>query len=465
MQSDFDKILNNRLRGYEADFSPADWQQMEKMLPEKSRKPFLLFALLLLLVGIGGLMVGTVEFQKGNKIAAVAQNSSAADFGRSVITESKSEKPNATERGKVPSVSETKNSNTKQQSQPAGLNKKTNREKNNQKENVRNLSSSGEGLAVIKKRMSADEKNNKVNSDAQQIFSGKEINNGAQEANPLQAHPDSVAGTSENATEFQRYTETVSALASIEAGFINLNDEKNGIATKKALSDNATSKHKSKKQIVSFAIGAGAGMNFSFTGAGSLIKPGYAAGIAQEIMFINRIGLSLTQSYTERKYDGGQYPCPPGTTDCPYSYTSTVRSVDFGADIKANLLHKTKWNWYAKAGIINTVKLKEEFSYNYTIIDTIAPNLPPQTNFNTGATNEAMDNLGSSRTDYPPDLTLSGAKRYHIAYHAATGVDLALKPNMRLQTEAGYAFTHAKAGVPGRHLHTICLNTRFLYLF
>lgn len=470
MQSEFDDILKNKLSSYSADFSPADWQQMEAMLPEKSNKPYALIALLLLFVGIGGLLVGMGEFEKENNAAATAQENSSTISNDTADSEFKNAVNNTGEKRLVLN-SEAKNFNAKEPSQFAGLNGNIEKALVNQSDNVRTPSplEEGRGEVVSKKKNSFDEKNNKVSNDSGKSSLVKKSRSNFSEADTHQSYSSSIENAVENSPEIQNNTETVSALTSIESGFIKLSNEEKIFAEKSTLSDDAMPTHKSKKQIATFAMGIGAGMNFSFIGAGSLTKPGYAVDIAQELMFINRIGLSFTQGYTLRKYDGGQYPCPSGTIDCPYSYSSVVRSMDFGVDIKANLIKKTKWNWYVKAGIINTVKLKEDFSYQYPQTDTIIPpTLSPQTNFNGGSLHESLQDNGSglnNNSGYLPDLTISGIKRYHIAYHAATGFDVALRPNLHLQVEAGESFTQPAVGAENRRLHSIGINGRLFYRF
>lgn len=475
MQSDFDKILRENLKGYEADFNPADWQKMEAMLPEKSKKPYGLLALLLLFLGIGGLLLGTGEFQTGNNAAVITQENSSAKSNENGDLEFKNENAvNAIEKPESSLNSKVETSNANEQNQVAGSSGKAKNEFVNQSDNVRTPSPKGEGRGevVIKKRSSSEEKNSKVNNDSQKTSSRKKISNSNfYEANSQQSYSSSIENTNENSADIQNNTESVFALASIESDLINLNNEEKFLGEKSALTDDALPKHKPKKQIVTFALGGGAGINFSFTDASRWTKPGYTVDVAQEIMFINRIGIAFTQGYSVRNYDGGQYPCPSGTLNCPTSYNSTVRSVDFGVDLKAILIHKTRWNWYVKAGVINMVKLKEEFSYGFPQTDTIMPpTLPPKTNFNGSSSftaNEAMHNplAGLDAGSYPPDITISGVKRYHIAFRSATGFDVALNSKLRIQAEAGHSFTQPIVGVENRRLHSISINTRLLYCF
>ncbi len=472
MQSDFDKLLKDKLRGYEADFNPTDWQKMETLLPEKPKKPYRLLALLLLFLGIGGLLVGTGEFKKGNNAAVIAQENSSANSNENGDTEFKNENAvNSIEEKKSALNSEIETSDTNEQNQVAGSSGKTKNEFVKQSDDVRAPSSASvrRGEVVIKKKSSSDEKNNKVSNDSQKTSSRKKTGiSNSYEANYRQSYYSSAENLKENQVKNENNIETISALASIESDFISLTEEEKIFVERTALSDDALPKHKLKKQIVTFALGGGAGINFSFTDATRWTKPGYTVDVAQEIMFINRIGIAFTQGYSVRNYDGGQYPCPSGTIDCPYSYNSAVRSIDFGVDLKANLIHKAKWNWYVKAGITNTVKLKEEFTYSYPQTDTIIPpTLPPQTNFNGGSFNEAMqdNSSGINNSTYPPDLTISGVKRNHIALHSATGFDVALNSKLQLQVETGYSLTQATVGVDDRRLHSIGVNGRLFYRF
>ncbi len=471
MQSDFDKILRKNLKGYEADFNPADWQKMESMLPKQSRKPYALIALLLLSVGIFGLLVGTREFSKENYSAVIEseKNSLEESSVAGLQTNLESDKADKNNAGKVRDIQKqnTEQTKSKQEIHESGISKS--------EDNVWTPSPTGEGRGeVVMKKTESREKSvidiESKNSEAANLQDNSDRKRSANpKTNPYQS---TLVANSEAAESFHSDAHSNShqadfALASIEAGVIKLDDEKN-LAERNALSDDTAPKHKPQRKIVTFVLGGGAGMNFSFIDATRWTNPGYTVDVAQEIMFINRIGIAFTQGYSERKYDGGQYPCPSGTLNCPTSYNSTVRSVDFGVDLKANLIHKTKWNWYVKTGIINTVKLKEEFNYSYPQTDTItSPTLPLQTNFNGGSFSEAMqDNLsGLDKADYPSDLTVSGIKRYHIAFHSATGFDVALNSKLQLQFEAGHSFTQPTVGVDDKRLHSIGVNGRLFYRF
>lgn len=473
MQNDFDKTVKDKLSGYSADFNPADWGQMEKMLPEKSRKPYALFALLLLFLGVGGLVVGTGEFQNRNNMSGSVHINSAENFKQDAVKEFKNENPNAREEKETLSHAETEPFEVNAPTQTRSSDGKAGGDFSDERRNNSNVVAMEEGGGVATKGKNGfHEKKNKTNSYAHEISSGKKTaddNQGIIRSRQSFSHPGD--GINENFIEEQQSAEIIPALAFIESGFIDLSHEGKFLAAKNATSDAAVPKHKQKRQIVTFALGGGAGINFSFINAARWTKPGYAVDLNEELMFINRIGIALSQGYTERKYDGGQLPCSVGALDCPYSYNSTARSVDFGVTLKANLIHETKWNWYIKTGIINIVKLKEGFSYDYPQTDTLhSPALPPKTNFHGGGfnnTNESLNdqNAGLDARSAPFDLSVSGAKRGHIAFLSATGFDIALKPNLNVQMEVNHSFTQPTVGVNNKRLHTIGVNARCFYLF
>ncbi len=253
-------------------------------------------------------------------------------------------------------------------------------------------------------------------------------------------------------------------------------DNRHSIQAANALADADNTLLKTKKKhAVSFAIGAGAGMNLSFIHAANLHRPGLVAGITQELMFVNRIGLSVSQLFSQINYDGGRFPCDKSSgIDCPYSYSSQVQSFVLATDLKVNMLRKSRWNWYAKAGIHHYFKLKETFRYHDIQVDTIVnpnpPVLPSQTNFSgSSSLSESFDAsfggpLQSGAYGFP-DLNISEAKRYHPMFHFATGFDILLNKNLFLQLEAGHSFTPPTVGSENKRLQNFGVNGRVMYRF
>src|SRR5687767_7497248 len=90
-ERDSDRIIYEKLKDYKADYNSADWEQMEGMLPQKSRTPYYaVAALLLLLLGVAGLWVGTGSSQQES---VTAQKENAAE-SKDVITSHKNEQIN-----------------------------------------------------------------------------------------------------------------------------------------------------------------------------------------------------------------------------------------------------------------------------------------------------------------------------------------------------------------------------------
>lgn len=528
---DSDKIIYEKLKDYKADYNSADWEQMEAMLPQqRSRKPFYysMAAVLLLLLGSVGLWVGTegVRNESGSSGSAVVQqqlNQSTAvtsigsdnavlgkneqvaggqqqvgSADQSLSTVAKSVPERSQKQDVIPVITEQVAHEKVFGKEASAENSSMQLTAQEQRQLVARTYEKGgvkKREEVIQKTSSgvAESANASVNSGGSAYITSEEAVSGSEEEMLASAVITTKTSSEANSTAFtghgigtesfssviagsgvvERYHpgtgEPVWALNSIESGMIQIDGEATGIpAVKSALNGDAILAKKPKKQIVSLVMGAGAGMNFSFTDPALMTKPGYSIDLAEELMFVKRIGIALTQSYTDRRYDGGAFPCPDGVQNCPYSYSSTVKSMDFGIDIKANLVNKTRWSWYVKAGVINTVKIKELFTYHYPQIDTVTPppTLPPQNNFNGGTMEMTFDSgFGLSINDAKetPDLTISGDKRYHIAYHAATGVDIAMNPRMKVQFEAGHCFTQPIVGEANNRLQSFGVNSKLLF--
>ncbi len=452
--SDFDKTLKEKLSAYEAGFHPADWQKMEAMLPQDSRKPFLLVTFLFgfFFLGISGLLMNhllTDKRPEGNAARMVAEIPKAESHSPEAINadEGQKENSNGTENGKGNLKETTRSPESGLQNEPksnAQTQKHQPPAKNgNLSKSLKELTGSKKSQAGEKKFSSTKRKKGNANAEKQAVIT----------------------------TTDSYESDDAELLAMLKAGEIN------STLTEDIRTTFDAPERKKKRKVFEFALGVGGGPNISFIDASYLTKPGYAAGISQEFMFIDRIGLALLESYVIRRYDGGNYPCPAGYVNCPESYASDVKSFDLGIDLKVNLIHKPRWNWYAKAGVVNVFKLKEIFEFTYSDIDTVAspPGETTQTNFN-GSTNSlvanqdaytgfTLPNAFSPNPEPLPDLTISGAKRFHPAYHFATGFDVALNSRIKLQFETGYSFTKPAVGADEKRLHSIGLNGGVFCIF
>lgn len=460
MQSEFDKILSKKLSGYQAEYNPADWQKMEAMLPQNSRKPFLLLPLLFLLLGVIGLWSGMSENSGANKPISAEANqateqrqneTSAGSFeNSSLLAEKNVAAAKSTEKNlKTNSTSAADNEIERDVTEAENPAKGKN---HNQKSSAPRNSG---------KKMNTEVKENKSANSSMVLNSSGSANLGVERSRNEEELPlDNSLSADSNTEAGENFAMNLYAGEQIPGAPVS-----NAPKT-------SNPKVKKKNPVAEFAIGTGAGINFSLTDAARWTKPGYSVDLNEEVMFLKRIGVSLTQSYTVRKYDGGNYPCPvSGYSGCPNTYSSTVKSFDFGVDAKANLIQKSKWGWYVKAGIVNAIKFREEFEYHYPDYDTIIPPQPtlaPQTNFNGSNTNEALfDNAMTGGVNYveSPDLTISGAKRYHLAWHFATGIDYRISSRAGLQFELAHTFTKPTAGADDKRLHSPGVNGKFCYLF
>lgn len=514
-ERDSDRIIYEKLRDYKADYNSADWEQMEAMLPQKSSRRVYYYsaaALLLLLLGSLGLWIGMGGIGNSDTRAVVVQKETPGLAGNNSEQVSVKKSDNAGQSGNT--AVKTTEGQYEQSLSPAiseqvthekifnGTEQaKTSPEQVIQKEE-RQLKARSFDRGGVKKEEVIIQERTAVNTDTEvspkmpveskisqsesasvadernvavamfEKLSDEVSSTGsARSSNESESFTPALAETAGYSKSSPEYLDEVFALNRIESGLLRADDEEATIrSVKEALNGDALPSRKPKKQIVSFVMGAGAGMNFSFTDPALITKPGYSIDVAEELMFIKRIGIALSQSYVDRRYDGGAYPCPEGVEGCPYAYSSSVKSVDFGIDVKATLVNKARWSWYVKAGVVNTVKIKENFSYSYPEIDTITPppttTLPPQTNFN-GTSMDIMfesQSLSLTADAIPaPDLTISGVKRYHLAYHAATGFDIALTPIIKMQLEAGHTFTQPIVGDANNRLHSFGVNGKMLF--
>lgn len=461
MPNELDKILNEKLKDYQASYSPADWQAMEAMLPRDARKFFLavvsLFGLLFLFTGT--LMLNNLFHSSGaGKSSSMAEplkgGALEADYGGlKYVPPLKAESRSL----RQPVSGQTIVNNNAGSKALNGLSASRLNDSRSAQPGVVML-----GKNNTQRQASEEEKvSGKKNEEAARHRAFSPRTRGRKQKDSANKSHNPVSGE----TIMPDQSAEMLARQNTQLIQADVNDYARILSLERIESVNTK-----KRRVFQFTLGAGAGPLISFIGTGSLTKPGYTAGLMQEFMFLKRIGLVLTEAYTLRKYDGGNYPCPAGYINCPSSYTSQIQSVDCGIDLKANLIHRAKWSWYAKAGITHVLKVKEIFKFTYTDIDTIAP--PPrqstQTNFTSAPAPEfdsavlGVPNALAPHREPLPDLTISGDKRFHPAYHFATGLDVSLNARLKMQLEAGYSFTQPIVGDNDRRLHTPgCSGTIF----
>ncbi len=446
MPSEFDKILRNKIEGFEAPFNPADWDKMEGMLGNDSKKAFWLIPFLVLLIGLGGLgSWGILKIDSGEKKVASADSHSVIG---NLKTTSQSEEIQKSE-------SNSSNLNSSGQNPTSEIN--NGHLGSNEFSSDKNKAKASKNSAS-KKDAGNSSTENLLNRTDSKVSDKQKPKARAQESTSVTSDFEM-----ENEAEF---------LAMLAAGEI---DNKALFSVISGLDSTAAKKKKWKGGLVKFGIGIGAGMPLAFTEASNGVNPGYAVGLSQELMLWNRVGLVVAESYAKRNYDGGYYPCPPRATGCPDSYTSSVSSFNLGINLKVNLIVKPRWNWYVKGGITNVFKIEESFAYNYPVIDTVPTTPPPvlttQNNFTAGSlTPESFDAAVGGITSppnstLPPDLTISGIERYHPEFNVATGFGVSLNKQLGLQFEVAHSFTQPIVGSNDYRLHTLELNGKLIYFF
>ncbi len=459
--NEFDKILHKKIEGYEAPFNAANWQKMEAMLPHDSRKFFIVMTSLFAV-----LFVATSALMMNNLL------NSSDDEKASAIAAAKSRKNIDAEHeyAGVNYVQSEKGTAGSDQSDPI---ERDDAAINNQVVDKADLKTIPSASSQIYFAPDVKTRSEKTRSGASGATNENEwkLKRKSKAATGAVNDPRSGSYRMSGISHVIDNSETAEMLARINAGVIgSTTSEEQQMPSLQGMASVANIKRK----VFEFGLGLVAGTNVSFIDASYLTKPGYAVGLSQELMFVNRVGLVIGESYSLTKYDGGNYPCPAGYSNCPNGYSSDVKSFNLGIDLKVNIIRKPRWNWYAKAGMVNVFKIEELFEFRYPDADTIAPPPVPstQTNFN-GLNDSSFEdalvvtapNAFAPNPEPLPDLTISGAKRFHPAYHFATGFDVKLSARVKLQFETGYSFTQPTAGPDNKRLHAIGLNGGFFYTF
>ncbi|GIV34670.1 MAG: hypothetical protein KatS3mg031_2205 [Chitinophagales bacterium] len=446
MQNEFDKKLRKKLEQFEAPYEAADWDRMHALLEKDRKKGLGYITLFILAAGISGLAIWSIFLSPE---APLSIRHSEPYIIKNHRHEAAT--PNA------PLYTECSDRNDSQDAAPV----------NNAALLTKEIAPSSQdynkkptSLPLI-----AGNKRHPVQTVMTSGLLPQSAADGAGSRSAMALKPSLIQSTGGLHAEARM-------LAALPAEQIDSPEE---IHAARILHLEMTKNKKFRKTKVRFATGAGMGSSASFIASGQQIYPGYKAALTQELMFVERVGLVTEEAYLFRKYDGGRYPCPEGAIGCPDSYTSSVRAFALSIHLKVNLINHPRWSWYIKGGITNVIKLEETFDYSYGSSDTIPvppmPTLSGHNNFNSGMTTEGFFDSASSFTSSPsgqiapPDLSISGARRYHPEFHTATGAEIWLSPVWALQIEAGYTLTRRTVGPNDYRLQTPELNGRVVYYF
>lgn len=508
MESNSDKQLREKLKGFEAPFDPEAWGQMEAMLDEKKKRRGFFWwwfggiAAGLLLFGVLGYEFGK---QAGKGELAVSETTTPA------INDSK---PGATTNGENTTTPGRQEHTTTEASQQSSSVNETHQVASNSaagkggnkhgsvesSTSGKQKSGSGNGKQLYKKAQQTPSANRESVSkrdkqNATQLSAGEEqgnpqaVSNSAVNTNRVAENEgaDTLA-TTEIKAELRAEVEAMNLMWADKLGKEEdkLNDEK-----KEEIS------LPKKKKIFRYSVGVMGGMYATTPGwkyynenETSLITvseekaarpaiyktPSWMVGLTHDFTFVNRFAFTNGLLYSQTSFKL-YAPYAQQFNFAPDDYTCNISELAIPTGIKIYPVETPKFRLYVSAGFVHHVKLKESFSYTYTppptsnigtAFDSNSNYFPVVTDFTGGGSLVVKANqLGITeevRTN-TTDFSVAQAKRYYTSFYAGLGVEGIIKKHWILFAEPTYSMTLQRIGYQERRKFSFGGNMGFRYQF
>jgi len=536
MENNSDKILRDKLAGLQPPFEPQAWQQMEAML-NKNEKPkgFLFWWLggiaFLLATGILLYSVSTMNKEQlsvNNELPIAIGTSISNDHpdsyretinNQQLDSDKTSEniqhstdnnnQPKTINNEQLPINNEKttddrqQNQNNKQQTttdnnnQPKTKNQKL-KTPNDKPETTNNQQSTSNSSTAAQKSNTQVSKSKKGSTDnssaivsennmvAQPDAVAKNETPNSADGNNVELialandNPNSVAADeptpdnsstaaiTENQIAADTPTEIAEATPATADSFSNKNEEKQTEeAVEKAL-NSATKFH--------YSLGVASTLTATVTKGTLGPDPSYSVGFVNEFLFVNRVALSMGFNYSKTSYM--MYDAQTElSTVMPLELKANITELTLPLSVKVYPVSNQKFRYYVNTGIINHIKLQENFVYMLPATDTTSnPNLPqtandpafnyvPQTtNFGSTAAEALFDSNNLSGGSSSPsisnsDFSLNNAQRYYMSFFAATGVEFIIKKRLVIFAETLYFTNLHPLGVQDTRKHNFGMGS------
>ena len=458
---DFDKSIHGKLAGNQAAFNPADWDNMEAMLDDDKPLAAWWFPVAILLLGI--LIGGTGVFVAMNYF----NNHSDEQTTHLAIYSPENFSARALLKSEI--SNERFNDNDCQEELFAGLNTPL-------KENaVDGLDLKSDEMVKSTRQPTRKTKDDEATQKGKKRVRSKLSESRYDKVQARSYHNSQLRSAGTAGLE----TNNEPILFAGSEGFVYTPGEAvnpygalpltsmDAAQTAELLEDASRLKN-TGKNLITMSFGAFGGMGLSFTKLSSLKKPGYEVGLRQELIFIDRIGLSLSESFNVSNYHFRDVVCENAYYDCPQSIDLSSRSMDFLVDIKANILSGNRWNYYLKVGYGNVFVLDDKVNFSYNSFDTISPPPSPTNSSFTGTLGPIeLDQANLSDLDmtrHVPEASLEQNKKYRGYYHFASGLDV-YKNQFHFQLEMGYKMYTKRNSAFQNRTHSVGLNAAIFYKF
>ena len=489
MESNSDKEMRNKLQGAEFPFDPIAWEQMEAMLDEKKdRKGFFWWwfggvaACLLLAVGMFGyhqfINSGAVNSASTNQPVAQLNNTStkinAAPLELSSIAFNKNTKPQetTTANSNTPDVRHNEANTTA--SQPLTHTK-------NQK-NLKPLNGKIVTKIASNTKVNTAGKNRKAKNSTSTTGTSAAVGNQMQSAGNSSVSGSrqqiTSTGLAEQLAATNQLREQVDAayMNPVEAGLLTTASTNGDPIVKKDEED--VNLKKLKKKFFNYSLGITANITGATLGAQTGMSskdafnhtPSYMVGLTHDFMFFKRFAITNGILFSQTSFKVFDPKNAYGINLLSYSSSITELAIPIG--LKGYVYSKPKLRVYLASGIINHIKLKESFTYQYGTnnnnqTSANADVLPAQTQFTGGAQPNTIAGLVNSGTTHPStyDFSINDARRYYASFYASAGAEFILQRHFVLFAESLFYMSLEKAGIQDKYKYNLGLSGGFRYRF
>ena len=486
MESNSDKEMRNKLQGAELPFDPKAWEQMEAMLDEKKdRKGFFWWwfggvaACLLLAGGMFGyhqfINSGATNAASTNQPVAQLNNTStkinAAPLESSSIAFNKNTKPQetTTANSNTPDVRHNEANTTA--SQPLTHTK-------NQK-NLKPLNGKIVTKIASNTKVNTAGKNRKAKNSTSKTGTTMAAENQMQSGSNSNISASGQAITSTGlaeqlaATNQSRYQFDPAYMNPVETGLLTTASTNDDPIVKKEEED--VNLKKLKKKVFNYSLGIMVNITGATLGAqpGMSSKdafshtPSYMVGLTHDFMFFKRFAITNSILFSQTFF---RVFNPKNTYGLNLlSYSSSINELAIPIGLKGYVYSKPKLRVYLATGVINHIKLKETFTYQYynnSLTSSTADLLPAQTMFTGGQANmmAGYSNSGSfNPTTY--EFSINHGRRYYASLYATAGAEFILQRHFVLFAESLFYMSLEKAGIQDKYKYNLGLSGGFRYQF
>jgi hypothetical protein len=246
-----------------------------------------------------------------------------------------------------------------------------------------------------------------------------------------------------------------------------------------------------KKMAFNYALGAMGGVTASVLKSnpdknireGIYKKPSFSVGFVQEFILAKRVGIVSGVMYSQTSYDVDS-PKTWTLPNRPSYYSSSVSEIQIPIGLKVYPVVKDNFRFFISAGVINHIKINENFTYAGPNVDTIEePNktvvtntmFPEQTDFSgTGFGQNTSYDVFNGLSTTPSttsqivntdDFAINGVSRYYTSFYASMGVDFVVKKHLVISAEPTFFMLLQKVGVQEKRKYNFGLNVGMKYMF